>query len=176
MITRKTKVYGFVSVLFFIVMGAVLVSMLQYIEAKGGELVQHSKEIADYKAREQAYNELEQLIVSTKDDRDELATYILTENVTIDFLATIEEIAIEQGIELTTNSLHVEEQEGLFDTLVISFSVDGPQARVYSMLQILETLPYHAFVSGVSFTNDQEAVGTVVQGTIELAVSLLDYD
>lgn len=176
MITKKTKVVGLVSVLFLVTTCVVLFGMWQYIQEKGSELVQQSKEIANYEAREQTYNELEQLIRSTKDERDGLFTYILTEDRTIDFLATIEQIAVEQGIELTTNALKVGEQDGLFDTLVISFSVDGPKERVYAMLRIFETLPYHSFISDVSFRNSSEAGVLKVKGDVELTLSLLQYD
>jgi hypothetical protein len=176
MITKKTKLVGLGSLVFLVVACVVLFAMWRYVETKGAELLEHTKEIANHQARQQTYNELEQLIDSTKDDRDELSTYVLTEDKTIDFLATVEQIAIEQGIAMTTNALEVVEQDGLFDTLIISFSVEGPTERVYSMVHIFETLPYHAFVSGISFLHDQTSLSPATKGTIELTVSLLQYD
>jgi hypothetical protein len=77
---------------------------------------------------------------------------------------------------MTTNSLEVVEQEGLFNTLVISFSVEGATERVDTMVHIFETLPYHAFVSDILFSYDQKPVNPTTEGTIELTVSLLQYD
>jgi len=176
MITKRTKAIGLISILFFVVTCIALFSAWKYVEIKGDKMLQQSKEIADYQAREQTYSELGQLIKSTQNDREELVSYILTEDRTVGFLATIEKIAVEQGIELVTDSLKVLEQPGLFNTLSISFSVQGSKERVYSMLHIFETLPYHAFVSGVSFRKDTETAIAEVVGTIELTVSLLTYD
>jgi hypothetical protein len=176
MVTKKTKIVGFASALFFGITCLVLLGMGRYIQTKGNELLQQSKEIANHEARTQKYNELEKLVEDTKENREELSTYVLTEDKTIDFLSIIEKIAVEQGVELVTDSLKVVEQDELFDTLVISFSVLGPKERAYTMLQIFETLPYHAFVSGISFVFDADAPAPTAEGTIELTVSLLNYD
>ncbi len=176
MITKKTKVVGVGALLFLVTACIVLFAMWRYVGITGAELVDHSKEIANHQARQQTYNELEQLVNSTKADRDELSTYVLTEDKTIDFLATVEQIAIEQGITMTTNALEVVEQEGLFDTLIISFAVEGDTKRVDAMVHIFETLPYHAFVSDILFSYDQKSLSPTTKGTIELTVSLLQYD
>jgi len=77
---------------------------------------------------------------------------------------------------MTTNALEVVEQEGLFDTLIISFAVEGDTKRVDAMVHIFETLPYHAFVSDILFSYDQKSLSPTTKGTIELTVSLLQYD
>jgi len=176
MITKKTKVYGIFSLIFFAVTAAAVVFMWYYVRTEGDELLTQAKEVADYSAREQTYRELAELVESTQVDRDELNAYVLTEEKTIDFLSAVEEIAYDQGIELTTNSLKVVEGKRIFDTLNITFAVDGMQTRVYTMLEILETLPYHSSVSRISFQNSDDSGVAMVRGTIELSVSLLHYD
>ena len=176
MITKKTKVFGLTSLVCFLVSVAGLILVWQYVVDKGNELVGQAQELAQFQAREQAYRELEGLVDQTQDSRQELQTYVLTEEKTIDFLALIEQIAIEQGIELTTNSLKVVEEEGLFDTLVVSYSIEGPDKYVSSMLLLFETLPYHAFVSSLSLQYLPEESGYKTKGNIELTASLLQYD
>lgn len=176
MITRKTKLFGGLSLVLFI--GAAIGVFLtwQYVQNKGDELLNQTKEIADFEAREQTYRDLERLVDDTQLDRDELRAHILTEDETIDFLATIEQIAIEQGVELTTDSLQVTEEKGLFDTLSIAYTIEGSKERVETMLLLLETLPYHAFISDLSLHFSLEEDLESAAGSIKLSISLLNYD
>lgn len=176
MITRKTKVFGISSLLLFIVAATGLFLMWQYIVEKGNELSHQTTEVAQFQAREQAYRELEDLVDQTQGARQELQSYILTEEKTIDFLALIEAIALEQGVELTTNSLKVVEEKGLFDTLVVSYSINGMDERVSAILRLFETLPYHVFVSNVSLQYSSIENIDMTRGNIELTASLLQYD
>lgn len=176
MITQKTKIFAVSAFLIFL--GSIVgISFIgQYVQSKGEELKKQTKEIADFDARDQSYKELEKLVVSTQSDRDELDTYVLTEDETIDFLALIEQTAKKQLVELSTDSLKVTEEKGLFDTLVISYTVEGQKERVLSMLSLLETLPYHAFISNVSLQYTNEEGVEKARGRVELTVSLLNYD
>lgn len=176
MITKKTKTYSFLSLLFFIVAFSAYILLWQQVRNEGEKLLERSKEIADFNAREQTYRDLKKLVDSTKTDRDELNTYFLTEEKTIDFLSTIEKIAGEQGVDLVTDSLKVEEGTDLFDTLVISYSVEGVPERVNAILLILETLPYHASVSNVFLQSLFEEGVERTRGSIELTINLLNYD
>jgi len=176
MITKKTKVVGISSALFFLAACAGMFFLGQYVQNEGEKLVKQTKEVEDFNMREQSYRELSNLIDSTQEDRSELNKYILTEEKTIDFLSTIEQIAIDQGVELTTNSLHISEETGMFDALTISFSVAGLQQQVETMLQIFETLPYHAFVSDITFQYSKTEGVKMLRGTIELTVSILQHD
>jgi hypothetical protein len=176
MITKKTKIFVASSILGFCIVLVGLFFILKYIYTQGEEVLHQAEEVANYAAREQSYRDLSQLVEETKGDRDTLLGHILTEDNTIEFLSTIEQIALEQGIELTTNTLKVIQGEGLFDTLAISFEVEGAKPRVYAVLQILETLPQHALVSKISLQTPVDAQAETVRGTIELTASLLQYD
>lgn len=176
MITHKSKIVGVLAVVLFMGTGSVLMYVWGYVQTKGVTLSEQSIEVANFNAREQKYRELEALIDATASEREELISYLLTEEKTIDFLSSIEEIASEQNVELTTDSLRVVEAAGLFDSLQISFAVEGERGRVYALLGIFETLPYHGAVSKIAFNNKEEAGVATVTGTVELTVSLLKYD
>jgi len=176
MTSKKTKALIIFSTLIFL--GSVLGVFLlwQYLQSEGSQLVSQAKEIADFNALEQTYRDLENLVNQTQADRDELNAYVLTENETVDFLAAIEQVAVEQAVELTTNSLQVTEGKDFFDTLTISYSVDGPKNNVDALLLLLETLPYHTFISNISLNYTPTNGGSTVKGSIALTVSLLNYD
>ncbi len=84
----------------------------------------------------------------------------------------VEQLALEQGVELTTNSLKVNKGEGSFDTLLISYSVSGTQQRVETLLQLFETLPYDANISTLSLQYTDEKGFPAAAGNITLTVSL----
>lgn len=172
MITKKTKIFASFSVITFCIAGVILFLVFTYVYKQGEELILQAKEVADYTAREQSYRELSQLVENTKEERNELTNFILTKDNTINFLAMIEAVALEQDVELTTNALQVHEGDGVFDSLVISFDVEGVKSHVYALLKILETLPYQAFVSQVSFQSPVDSQTETIKGTIELTTSL----
>jgi hypothetical protein len=174
MITKKTKIVSGVSLVFFISVSVALVSILQFLQTKGDELVAQTQELANYTARESSYRELESLIQKTEEERRQLETRVLTEEKTIDFLTEIETLAIKQNVDLTTNTLQVVPQEGLFDELVIMFTVDGQEDDVYKLVRLFESLPYHAYISSLSLqhTFDENDI-SMGKGSIELTVSLL---
>lgn len=176
MITKKTKTYGVLSLLFFVVVITAVIFSWQYVILRGDELVHEVKVVADSDAQEQVNREVSLLGASTQDERMALTTYLLTEEETITFLGTIEQTALEQGVVLATESLKVTKGTDVFDTLVISFSVEGLKANVYNMLHLLETLPYHAYVTKTSFSNTTTNGVVSVKGPIELTISLLRHD
>jgi len=176
MVTQKTKAIAFGSVVLLVLSIAALVFTWGYVNAKGEGLVERATAVANANAREQIYAELTQLVDSTKSDREELSTYILTEEKTIYFLSSIESMAADQQVDLTTNSLNVVEGRGKFDTLVISFSVSGYEEHIYSLLKMFETIPYHGEVSKLSLETLNTDAGKQLAGTIELSVSLLNHD
>jgi len=176
MITKKTKLFASLSLLFLLASSVSVFFILQYIQTQGEELVTQAKEVTEYEEREQSYRDLSQLIEETKQQREELNTHILTEEKTIDFLSNIEKLAVNQGVELVTNSLKVSEDTKFFETLTIAFSVKGMENRVYALLELLETLPYHSFVSKISLQNRDTTNVSMINGDIELTVSLLQYD
>ncbi|GEM_PF-822232 len=177
MIIKKTKVIGLISIVLFSVTCAGVVFAWDYIHTEGEKLEAEITAVANFLAREETYEDVTSLVTDTSDERQELLAYVLTEEKTIDFLAEVEQIAIDQGIALTTDTLQVTPGTGLFDTLTVSFSVEGPEVYVIRMLQILETLPYYSSVVRVVLNTESELNGVpIVAGTITLEVNLLQYD
>ncbi len=173
MIIRKTKVYAIISAIILLVSVAVVIMMLAYITSQGEELALQAKEVADYSAREQTYRELSLLVDETKKDHEELQTYLLTEEGTINFLTMAENLAKEGEVELVTDVLKVEEKEkSQFDTLTITFSTKGMKSRVYSFVKLLETLPYNVRIESISIQAQTESQTEIVEGKITLTASI----
>ncbi len=168
----KTKLIGIAALIYLLIAGGVLSWVLFEIYTSGKELDDRVAMIADKHATSQAYTELTKLLETTKSDREELATYFLTEAETSNFLTDIESFGPMQGVTLSTLSLTVEEKEGLFDDLFIEFSFEGTEFAVKNMLAVFENLPYHSEVTSVNLTRSSDGL---MEATLNLQVSLLKH-
>lgn len=155
--THKTKIIFVIALLFLLGAGTAFVLVSLEVERVGTTLESRVKVIADQLAKEQKFTELTELVVSTEAERGELNKYILSEADTISFLAEVERIGAEHGVELNTNSLNATEKEGEPNTLTVSFTIVGEEPLVFRMLTILESLPYESQVQQISYKLDEEA-------------------
>ena len=175
MITKKTKIVAGGSLVFFSVCMLGVFLLWWHIQNTGQQLAVQAQEVADFEAKGQTYRDLERVIESTQEQRDALEDFVLTEAKAVDFLAKIEQLALTQGVELTTNSLEVTQGKDLFDSLLISYSVAGTKERVEALFLLLEALPYHTEVSRLSLQYSDDGYAAAA-GSVEITVSLLQYD
>ncbi len=173
MITKKTKIILIVSIICFLVsVGGVYVLWIT-IKNQGEALAQKANALALFEAQNKSYRDLEQLVDNTQAERAQLHKYLLTEDQTIDFLSKIEKLADSLSIDLSTDALKVQDGEGSFDTLLISYRVEGMKTRVDTLIRMLETLPYQAGLSNVSFQYDFKDGVDITTGTFTLAITLI---
>ncbi len=174
-VTYTTKIYALLSLITFLVVLVLLVLSWRYTVREGDELVARLSTIEEAQQRQQAYGELTRLVNETQADREELLSYVLTEDKTIDFLTSIEKAAVRNSVELTTESLRKVENKGRFDTLQVSFTFSGDKQDVQTMLRMLETLPYHSTVTQLSLQlKDASASGRIqALARLKLEVTLL---
>lgn len=170
---KKTQIIAVVALIYVLIAAGILSLVLYRISSSGQALTQRVDTIADRNARTRVYKDLSSVVNNSAQERQELSSYILTEDQTSSFLTNIESIGSAQGVHITTNSLHVVQQDKAFvNQLVVQFSVNGKEAAVKKMLTIFETLPYHSEVSSFSFTRTDTGM---VNSTVELTISLLKH-
>lgn len=164
--TKKTQVIACIAFVLLIVSGVTLWYVSYEVDRIGNELSRQVEIIANQHAQERKLAELMQLIEETAADRAQLDEYLLSEADTITFLADIERIGVQQGVEIKTNSLDVQEET---DTTVLMarFSITGPQELVYKMLTIMESLPYESTLTQLNLSS-----GEVTKLDIALALTL----
>lgn len=187
MIKQKTYIYGIGAGLFMTCtfLGVVYIYLTIY---KAGNLLTTSiVAIEQNVSKEKMVTDLEAALAKTQDERNAIGEFVLTEGKTSTFLTDIEKVAATQDVTLTTNSLEVVKpvkkvasgtttpttqstEPSLFDTLSISFLIEGQEDDVKKMLHVFETLPYHSKVN--TFSLKREAEG-YAKGTLSLSVSLL---
>lgn len=159
--TSKTKFVLIVASLYFIGAASAFAVTTYTVNTKGQALEQYVQAIADRVAAEQKYQEVSELIQETAAEREALTKYLLAEDDTITFLASIETIGVEQGVILETNSLQVVNKEGNPGILEIQFGITGSEVLVFRMLSILESLPYHSTLTKLKFERSEAGSDTV---------------
>ncbi len=173
MITHKTKIVVIGATLYLIMSAVLLAGVTYAVIVVGKKLEDRIIAIAEKDARVRAHTSLQKLMEETREDREELSTYILTEDQTSTFLTNIESLGSEVGVELTTGSLEVVKKEGLFNELLIQFKIEGDESSVMKMHLLFETLPYRSKIAALSLSR---AEGGRTESTLQIAVTLLKHD
>lgn len=161
MITSETKRLGIFAGVICTLALIALCGILYFIQKKdvayNGALRARALRIAT----ENEVKSLENLIIETANDREELAQHILTENSVGDFLSLIGNLAHTRGVTAETRSLAVEAIKGndIFEYLTLEVGVTGSFESVTQMLPILESLPYQVHVRAVTVERISEAKG-----------------
>jgi hypothetical protein len=172
MLSKKTNSIALVSLLFALSSGLLFTWVLYEVTTAGRSLTERVTTIADTRAKERSYKELELQVLQTKEQRATLDSFVLTEDSTGAFLTEIERLGASQGVTLTTNALKVVSQKDAPDTLQVQFSIEGGEQEVKKMLTILETLPYHSIVSSLAITKEEGQVRSVA----DLSITLFKHD
>lgn len=146
------------------------------IERKGNAFEAQMQAFTDEHAYERRYAALETLASSTAPARAEVNALILhNEDDTVAFLSAIDDIADRLRIDVVTKSLTVEEQKKEpYNTLLITFEADGPEAAVTDMVAIWEALPYHSRIVSVELSRrtDEESGAPYMRATAVIGVTI----
>ena len=115
-------------------------------------------------------SELKRLYDETKEDRENLHTYVLEGDDVIDFLGLVEALGKEQKVELKTETIRDISNDGKFDDLEIAISVSGSYESIEQILLLFETLPYQSQVTRLDMARDGD-VGAKWSGKFTLKVT-----
>jgi len=159
--TRKTHIIFIFSVVLVLVSITTFAVVSIEVDRIGALLKERVQMVSNKYALEQKFIELNELIETTRADREALNTYVMTESKTISFLADIELIGTQQGVEFNTLSLNVAEMDTGPDLLSVQFSAVGSEVAVAKVLEILETLPYESTLTELSLTREEQSTLTV---------------
>lgn len=173
-ITRKAKINTMLSGMLLVVSVGAVVFGWSHVHKMGVALENQGATVASYMDREQRYADLLRQVEATRSEREELASYILKRSEAPDFVTQGERIAAAQGLSYTTDSLEEVNVDGDFDQLVVSFTMAGPEANVYRMLRLLETLPHRGDITSVQISKRKVEGIEEVQARVKLVVLLSD--
>lgn len=157
MIHRSTKIITALSLLFLAASLVIGVIFLQTIQERKEAYANMQAERTLMLEREASLEALSEALDETKEERDSLGTRILADDDVISFLALVEALGNEQGVELMTSALNVAPLDSSFEELVLTIEVKGAYAAVEHTLQIFEHLPYQSSVTRLNLSEEKGA-------------------
>lgn len=157
--------------------GAGLVAYTASILTQKGTVLQEQMQLfADEQTHQQEYVNLVNLLAETEAERSRLRMYLLNgDNDTITFLSKMDHLASAIGVDLVTSRLEVSSEEGsMQDILEIAFDIEGEDSAVKKFLMVLETVPYHSYITNVNITRsvNAESSALVTKSLVTFAMSL----
>lgn len=150
MISKHTKTIGIIAVILVVAAICAFIGTGYLLYAKDNELKTRLQEAANVEVQIQELSTLTKVAEESASERGVLESFVLTDEDIIDFLALIETIGREQGIELTTQSLDVIEIDATYEELRIAIDLIGPRNSVIHTIRIFENLPYQSYLTNIT--------------------------
>lgn len=156
--------------------GSLVAYLWFYLEDRGTKLQADLQTVHDRDELEREYKRLQELLEETETERTELERHVIVgEPGTVSFLSLIDEVAVELGIELSTDELKVvTTNETGFDELLIKFSFKGQEPQIIRLVKMFETLPYHGRLTTLNLlrTYNNETGSWSIGGSLTLILSI----
>lgn len=94
---------------------------------------------------------LKSILESTKEDREKIDTYLLSEDGLVQFIETIENLGGISGTEVTTSSVNVVEDKDSKNTeyLTMRISVIGSFANTMHFVSLVENVPHQVSINQI---------------------------
>ncbi len=156
MITKHTLIVMLLSLGFCLVVIGLFAGFYYYIDSKQKQLTENTRHVAELRANSNELATLMNVVTQSAAEREKLFTYVLTEEDVIDFLALLETLAAEQGIEYKTENINEKKHSNQFKTLTLNISAYGAYQGVVHFIALLETLPYQSSISEINLIKDNE--------------------
>jgi len=168
MIHTHTKIIAVIGVLFFlgcIALGGLFLWLVHeqkitYVEKKYSQI--------EMTERQKSQSTLVQTLDENKESRESLFTRVLKEAEVIDYLAYIESLSRDLGIELKTSSLTVDKINDTFESLVMNVEVKSSYEGALYFMELIEQLPYQVFLDKVQLTRESSTGSAVWRLTFEM--------
>ena len=168
----QTKRILIISVLVCVFVIAALIGMWYLIGQQGIALKSNMQAVQDKEELSREQFKLQAILDETVAERDRLRSHVLEgEEGAVKLLSTVDEVAADLGITLETKRLAVRDNKGgLFNTLVIDFSLKGSERSVMKALQLLELMPYRSHLDRISMSRERNVETGTLVSQIELTM------
>jgi Tfp pilus assembly protein PilO len=172
---NTTQIIFVVTLVFILGSITALLGLIYLIEENSIELKERVHLISLNKAQQEERYEVERLLSETKEERENLLNFVLTEDTVIDFITNLEKLASSYGIEFNTKTISPEKtKDEMFDDLNLNFSFSGPKDDIAFLISVLETVPNHAYIKDLSVRQSEE--GNTWSVNMTLVVTILEND
>ena len=155
--SKKTKHMFYLSMLYSVFFSLFLMYGFLKIRDQGNIFNTNERVIAEQNNKEQEYHNLIQITESTKNDRDTLAGFFITEKDTISFISNIENLANDMGITLETSQLSIKPKTKKTEPqLYVGFNFSGSETAVRQLVLLFENIPYHKSIPELVLTRNAD--------------------
>ena len=155
--SKSTHIIALTGGLFFMFSLSAYALFFQQVEQIKETLISRHTEFAQIEKKREVLSTLIKTLESTKNERASITQRVLTEDHVVDILTLIEEIGREQQVVLKTNTISVKPINNVFETVVISVSVEGSYEALVSTLTLFENMPYQCAITNVRFTRNENS-------------------
>ncbi len=139
----------------------------------GSELTGRAQAIADNEEKMRSLKSMKNMFERSREERQVLSTFALTEDEAGEFLTEIERLGKEQGVSITTSALKVEKKKDTPDQLSVEFAIEGSEASVREIIKLFEVLPYPSELVNLTLVFEE---GGVAKSTVKILITLVRYD
>jgi hypothetical protein len=164
---KKSQTWLIGSFFIFLLSATIFLYVLYSINQKGFQFAESKRVIGEHSAKEASFNTVQQLLTTTKDDREKIDSFFIQENQTISFITEIERNATAIGVRLVTNELSINpstvDPNGVKTpaVLIVGFDFSGSKYAVEQFLVLLENVPYHKKITSVSVAKSDDSLWKV---------------
>ena len=165
-----------ISAFFLLIAMGVFGYGLVLIEGQNSQLTEQITTLEKNQAQEASYRQMRRTAEEPAGNREILNTAFLSgEGESIDFLTTVESLARDSGLEITTDELRKNTTKDSKDEwLTIGFTYSGQYDTVVNFLEVLENLPYLAEITSFSLVESTGDVGW--EATVTMKVYIYSYE
>jgi len=147
------------SSIFFIFAGGTYGGLYYMIYSEAGEVVAVEDSISRALAREQALINAQTILINTESERERLDSFFVSSDGVVSFLEEIEKLGDLTKAEITVSQVEIvpvgnggENQEELFEELLLTIQAEGAFSEVAHTLSVIEGLPLYVQVKQLSLS------------------------
>jgi hypothetical protein len=149
--------------------------MVYKVAAEGSLLTKQIDALKKETGQEASYNKLQKIAVESLEERELLRSYFIDSNGNgIDLLNSVEALAPQVGVSLTTESVTlITETDDGSEWIQATFAFSADRRKVQDFIKIIETLPHVLRINSVLL---ESRASSVWEAEVTVQVRVLDYD
>lgn len=151
----NTKKMLIIASIVTLVILSVYIAFFLYVGSKNKSISILSNEVDFVVQKEIRLRSIQSLIKNTEEERKKLNLYFVKQDTIVDFIETIEELAVFSGVTIEIASVSVDDIGGdeseVGELLRLNFEVIGTWQDLFYLLAFIESLPFEITLNQVNF-------------------------
>jgi Tfp pilus assembly protein PilO len=157
---------------------AVLYATYYLIEKTSQKVVAFETQAEEQRQKIEADESLKDFIKDTGDEIETLTKRIVASEGTVEFIETVESLAVGQGLSITFDTVKEDDppiNKEQFKILKLSFATVGSWKSTYHFIELIESLPYKVSIQNVGITKVEGMASSTSQWNGAFTIGVLKY-